>query len=73
MKQEHIRVTLRDVEINKIINGSHIEQFPEHIIDLILYYTYSYQFKNADELRTAVTGYPDNIKKYGDNFPVGCF
>ena len=66
MNQVHVRGTLRDVDINKIINGSYMEQLPEHIIDLILYYTYSYQFKNGDELRTAVKGYPDNINKYGD-------
>ena len=63
MKLEHIRDTLLDVEIDKIIIGSHVEQLPELIIDLILYFTYSYQFKNRDELRLAVKGYPKNIKQ----------
>ena len=67
MKQEHIRQVLREVEIDKIINGTPIRQLPEHLIDLILYFTYSYQFKNKDELRTAVNGYPLNIKKYGNS------
>jgi hypothetical protein len=58
MKQEHIKNTLQAVEIDKLIIGSHVEQLPEHIITLILYFTYSYHFKNKDELRTAVKGYP---------------
>ena len=64
MKQVQIRQALRAVEIDKLIIGSHMEQLPELIIDLILYYTYSYQFKNSDELRSAVKGYPGNMKKY---------
>ena len=66
MKQVQIRQALQKVEINKIINGSPIRQLPEHIIDLILYFTYSYHFKNRYELRTTVEGYPQNIKKYGN-------
>ena len=67
MKQVQIRNTLRGVEIDKLIPGSHVEQLPELIIDLILYFTYSYHFKNRDELRTAVKGYPDNMKQYGNS------
>ena len=61
-----LRQTLQNIEINKLIAGSHVEQLPEHIIDLILYFTYSYHFKNKDELRSAVKSYPDNIKHYGN-------
>jgi surface protein len=43
-----------------------VEQLPELIIDLILYFTYSYRFKNTNELRLAVKGYPKNMKQYGD-------
>jgi surface protein len=67
MKQIQIRQALRNVEIDKHVIGSHVEQLPELIIDLILYFTYSYQFKNRDELRSAVKGYPQNIKKYGNS------
>jgi len=67
MKQVQIRQALRAVEIDKLIIGSHMEQLPELIIDLILYFTYSYRFKNRDELRSAVKGYPDNMKKYGNS------
>ena len=66
MKQAHVRQALREVEINKLIAGSPVEQFPEHLIDLILYFTYSYQLKNRKELRSDVEGYPQNIKKYGN-------
>ena len=66
MKQSEIKKALCNIEIDKIIIGSHMEQLPEHIIDLILYFTYSYKFKNRDELRTAVKGYPDNMKHYGN-------
>ena len=67
MKQSEIKKALCNIEIDKIIIGSHVEQLPELIIDLILYYTYSYKFKNRDELVTAVHGYPGNIKHYGDS------
>jgi len=71
MTQVQIRQSLREVDIDKLIAGSPIRQLPEHIIDLILYFTYSYQFKNIEELRTAVhstlyESYPDNINKYGN-------
>ena len=66
MKQAHVRDALRTVEIDKLVDGSHVEQLPELIIDLILYYIYSYHFKNSDELSSAVKGYPKNMKKYGD-------
>ena len=66
-----LRQALRNIEIDKLIAGSHVEQLPEHIIDLILYFTYSYHFKNKYELRNAVhatlcASYPQNIKKYGN-------
>ena len=67
MNQHLIRQALREVEINKVIRGSHMEQLPELIIDPILYYTYSYQFKNSDELSSAVKGYPGNMKQYGNS------
>jgi len=66
MKQVQIRNTLRTVEIDKLIPGSHVEQLPELIIDLILYFTYSYRFKNSDELKSAVKGYSGNMKQYGN-------
>ena len=66
MKQSEIKKALCNIEIDKIIIGSHMEQLPEHIIDLILYFIYIHKFKNRDELRTAVRGYPGNIKKYGN-------
>ena len=66
MKQSEIKKALCNIEIDKIIIGSHMEQLPEHIINLILYFTYSYQFKNREELRTAIRGYPDNMKHYGN-------
>ena len=66
MKQSEIKKALCNIEIDKIIIGSHMEQLPEHIIELILYFTYSYTFKNREELRTAVRGYPDNMKHYGN-------
>ncbi len=44
MKQNEIKDAIREVEMNKIIIGSRMEQLPEHIIDLILYFTYSYTF-----------------------------
>jgi surface protein len=62
-----VQQALRNVEINKLVIGSHVEQLPEHLIDLILYYTYSYRFKNRDELRSAVEGYPKNMKQYGNS------
>ena len=34
---------------------------------MILYFTYSYHFKNKDELRSAVKGYPGNMKQYGNS------
>ena len=77
MKQSEIKEALCNIEIDKIIIGSHMEQLPEHIIDLILYFTYSYQFKNIEELRTAVhstlyESYPDN-KQVWEHFLMGCF
>ena len=62
-----VEQALRDVEIDKLVIGSHVEQLPELIIDMILYFTYSYQFKNRDELRSAVEGYPGNMKQYGNS------
>jgi surface protein len=67
MKQVQIRDALRAVEIDKLVIGSHVEQLPELIIDLILYFTYSYRFKNSDELSSAVKGYPGNMKQYGNS------
>jgi surface protein len=34
---------------------------------MILYFTYSYRFKNRDELSSAVEGYPKNMKQYGNS------
>tara|TARA_B110000483_G_scaffold110559_1_gene134594 strand:+ start:265 stop:636 length:372 start_codon:yes stop_codon:yes gene_type:complete len=67
MTQVQIRDALRDIEIEKLVDGSRVAQLPELIIDLILYFTYSYHFKNRYHLKSAVKGYPGNMKKYGNS------
>jgi len=46
MKQFHVKGVIRDVDIDTLIIGPSMKLIPEHIIDLILYFIYCYQFKN---------------------------